>query len=358
MTWLLRSPFSRLLDKSVMLITVRGRRTGAEYALPVQYAQGEKAIWVIAAHHERKTWWRNLLAEGPVVLRVRGHELNGRAQALAGESAPAEVEQGLCTYFRRFPGLARRYGIAGKGGSIDPGLLRDLAKRTVMVRVVPGQEDAAWPVGSAVPGADPEACSEQGIKPRTPGYVATAPAAAMVPGQGSPAGAEGGHGIRWLESARLLRNAFLLILPVLVWDAILTPYLPAAYQSAVRIPLQLATGENVTRWLVVLVPILMPLAIKTTRQRIGLIVYALGILLYFTSWLVPILSPTSSWSTSAAGFLAPAYTPAVWLAGITLIGDSLYVRRLPYRAWVLRHAGCRVRVASRGARRDRLRGEY
>jgi hypothetical protein len=23
----------------------------------------------------------------------------------------------------------------------------------------------------------------------------------------------------------------------------------------------------------------------------------------------------------------------VWLAGITLVGDSLYVRRLPYRAW-------------------------
>lgn len=123
MTWLLRSPFSRLLDRSVMLITVRGRRTGAKYTFPVQYARGEKAIWVIAANHERKTWWRNLLREGPVVLRVRGHELNGRAQALPGESAPAEVEQGLRTYFRRFPGLARRYGIADKGGSIDAGPL-------------------------------------------------------------------------------------------------------------------------------------------------------------------------------------------------------------------------------------------
>ena len=50
-------------------------------------------------------------------------------------------------------------------------------------------------------------------------------------------------------------------------------------------------------------------------------------------WLIPILSPASSWSTSAASYLAPACTPAVWLAGITLVGDSLYVRRLPYRAW-------------------------
>jgi hypothetical protein len=100
--------------------------------------------------------------------------------------------------------------------------------------------------------------------------------------------------MRWRESSRYLRNAFLLIPPVLVWDAIFTPYLPAAYQSMVRIPWLLAAGENVTRWLVILVPILMALAIKTTRQRIGLIVYALGVLLYFTSWLVPILSPASS----------------------------------------------------------------
>jgi deazaflavin-dependent oxidoreductase (nitroreductase family) len=212
MTWLLRSPFSRPLDRSVMLITVRGRRTGAEYTLPVQYARGEKAIWVIAARHERKTWWRNLLREGPVVLRVRGHELNGRAQALTGESAPAEVEQGLRTYFRRFPGLARRYRIVGKGGSIDAGLLRDLAKRTVIVRVVPGQEDAFWSVGSTVPAADPEARSGRRVKPGTPGHVATAPTAAMVPGQGDPAGAKRGHAMRWRESSRFLRNVFLLIL--------------------------------------------------------------------------------------------------------------------------------------------------
>ncbi len=202
-----------------------------------------------------------------------------------------------------------------------------------MVRVVLGQEGAFWSAEAAVPRVGLEARSGQRVKPGTPGHVATAPAAGMVPDRDSHAGAEGEHGMRWRASSRLLRNGFLLILPLLIWDAIFTPHLPAAYQSAVRIPWLLATGENVTRWLVILVPILMPLAIKTTRQRIGLIVYALGILLYFTSWLVPILSPTSSWSTSAAGYLAPAYTPAVWLARITLIGDSLYVRRLPYRAW-------------------------
>ena len=45
MAWLLRSPFSGILDGSLMLITVRGRRTGIEYTLPVQYATDGQAIW-------------------------------------------------------------------------------------------------------------------------------------------------------------------------------------------------------------------------------------------------------------------------------------------------------------------------
>lgn len=46
-------PFSGLLDGSVMLLTVRGRRTGTEYALPVQDAEESGTIWVFPGHHER-----------------------------------------------------------------------------------------------------------------------------------------------------------------------------------------------------------------------------------------------------------------------------------------------------------------
>ena len=38
-TWLLGSPFAGILDGSVLLLAVRGRRTGTQYTLPVKYAQ-------------------------------------------------------------------------------------------------------------------------------------------------------------------------------------------------------------------------------------------------------------------------------------------------------------------------------
>ena len=50
--------------------------------------------------------------------------------------------------------------------------------------------------------------------------------------------------------------------------------------------------------------------------------YALGVLVYFASWLPLIYSSAAAWSKSAAGLLAPAYTPLIWLAGIALVGGS------------------------------------
>lgn len=134
---LLRSPLSGLLDRVLMLITIRGRRTGAEFTLPVQYASDGTALWVLPGHHAHKTWWRNLVEERPVLLRLRGRDVRATAQAMLGTTATAAVETGLLAYFRRFPRIARQFGLIGERGSIDPQRLRALAMRSVMVRVVP-----------------------------------------------------------------------------------------------------------------------------------------------------------------------------------------------------------------------------
>jgi hypothetical protein len=46
------------------------------------------------------------------------------------------------------------------------------------------------------------------------------------------------------------------------------------------------------------------------------------VLIYFASWLPLIYARETAWSKSAAGLLAPAYTPLIWLAGIALVGGS------------------------------------
>jgi membrane protease YdiL (CAAX protease family) len=150
--WLLRSSFSGLLERSLLLLDVRGRRTGRHYRLPVQYAQVGPVIWVLPAGHERKRWWRNLLQERPVELWLRGQQFNGRAWAVNGATDLTLALEGLRAYLRRFPSMARRSGITGPDGTIDQDRLRERAARTVIVRILPDQD--AWRAGLPAPHAD------------------------------------------------------------------------------------------------------------------------------------------------------------------------------------------------------------
>jgi hypothetical protein len=41
----------------------------------------------------------------------------------------------------------------------------------------------------------------------------------------------------------------------------------------------------------------------------ALVLFTAGTLVYFASWVILMVAPGSSWSTSALGFVAPAHTP-------------------------------------------------
>ena len=126
-------------------------------------------------------------------------------------------------------------------------------------------------------------------------------------------------------------NCFWLLVPILAFNLLFTHQLPAAYQASVfwkDIPTLISIPENLLRTLVMILPIFMKLRISTKSQRLGLVTYLTGMLIYFASWTVLIISPQSAWSTSIFGFLAPAYTPIVWLIGIGLIGDELLLPRV------------------------------
>lgn len=128
-------------------------------------------------------------------------------------------------------------------------------------------------------------------------------------------------------------SCFLLLVPILLWNVFLAGSLPRGYSVEVfwnDIPQAVGLPENFLRVLVFALPLLMPLRVKTKRQRLGLVIYLTGVAFYFMSWVMQIRAPTSTWSSSALGFTAPAYTTAIWLVGIGLIGDRLFLR-FPYR---------------------------
>jgi hypothetical protein len=134
-----------------------------------------------------------------------------------------------------------------------------------------------------------------------------------------------------------LLNCMLLLLPSMAWNLIFTSKLPLAYSAGIfskNIPSIIAYGENIFRLPVFLLPLLMPLRIEAQNQKIGLWIYIAGTAIYFLSWLAQIYFPRSAWSLSAFGFLAPAYTPLIWLIGIGLMGGAFRFSIIPFRPWI------------------------
>ena len=130
---ILKSPLHGLFSAALLLITYRGRKTGKEYTLPVQYAQDGKHIYIIPGAPEQKTWWRNLKGGADVRLVVRGKVMQGKAVVLAQES---DIVKGLELYLRQFPALAKSHNIRVEAdGTFNAGDLQTAAANVVMIRV-------------------------------------------------------------------------------------------------------------------------------------------------------------------------------------------------------------------------------
>lgn len=132
-----------------------------------------------------------------------------------------------------------------------------------------------------------------------------------------------------------LSNCFWLVIPVLLLNLALASRLPGMYQPEIfsaGIPRWLEVAENASRTAVFLLPLLMQFSFALSLDRTGAAVYGLGFLLYAGAWFLQIRYPASAWSRSRAGFMAPAYTPAAWLAGIALLGSHPFVP-LPGVRW-------------------------
>ncbi len=137
---ILRSPFHRLMSAATLLITVRGRRTGRAYTLPVQYVQTGDFVYILPGAPERKTWWRNLRGGAPVQVLLRGQKWTAKADVLSGETAAGAdcetIVKALELYFHRFPPAAKMHKVRPlPDGSFHPGDLQKAAAGTILVRV-------------------------------------------------------------------------------------------------------------------------------------------------------------------------------------------------------------------------------
>jgi hypothetical protein len=133
---ILRSRWHRWMSASVLLITYRGRKSGKEFTLPVQYVQEGNFIYIVPGRPERKSWWRNFRALTPVRLTLRGEELSGNGVLLDPATQLAKIITGIEVYLRGFPSQAGSYHIRSKpGGGWESADLYRAAETAVMIRV-------------------------------------------------------------------------------------------------------------------------------------------------------------------------------------------------------------------------------
>ncbi len=126
---LLRSRAGARLGRKLAVIRYRGRRTGTEHELIVQYARHDDRVWVMPGQADRKTWWRNLRQPAGVDVWLAGRRRHGTAVAIDGRRHPAEVAEGLRQYLAELPRARKAIGAEGQTD------LTTIAPTAVMVRI-------------------------------------------------------------------------------------------------------------------------------------------------------------------------------------------------------------------------------
>ena len=88
-------------------------------------------------------------------------------------------------------------------------------------------------------------------------------------------------------------------------------------------PAWLLAAENITRIIVFAFPLVLPLRIQDTVSKTGLVIFVIGTIIYFVTWIPLIWMPDSIWSQNNMGLLAPRLTPLLPFLGIAMIGHSV-----------------------------------
>jgi hypothetical protein len=130
--WILHSFMHPLLSLNMMVITYKGSKSGKRISVPVSYVRQDDILWVISLR--KRTWWRSLRGGAPVMLRLRGKNVPGQAEAIV-DDLPAKIA-GLKTYVQDFREVGKAIDIH-YDGDLHP-MIEDLkreADKRVIIRI-------------------------------------------------------------------------------------------------------------------------------------------------------------------------------------------------------------------------------
>jgi len=94
-----------------MVVTTTGRKSGLPRVTPLQYEEMDGKIVIASARGTKADWYRNILMDPKVTVRVRSREFNGLAEPVENPERVADfIEYRLRKHPRMIGFIMRRDG--------------------------------------------------------------------------------------------------------------------------------------------------------------------------------------------------------------------------------------------------------
>ncbi len=129
---LLHSPLHSLMDKSTILITITGRKSGKKYTIPVSYVRDGDTLMMISQREH--SWWKNLRGGAQVTLYLQGRILKATGEVFTDAETVANK---LLLFLRQFPGYQKlmHMKLAANGQPDNPEAFQRIARNMIIVQM-------------------------------------------------------------------------------------------------------------------------------------------------------------------------------------------------------------------------------
>lgn len=126
-----------LIGRFILLLTTTGRKSGLPRVTPLQYEEVDGAIYVGSSRGTHADWFRNIVADPHVQVRVKSRQFAGVAETVTDADRIADfLELRLKRHPRMVGAILKSEGLPASPGREE---LEVYARRLAMVIIRPGQ---------------------------------------------------------------------------------------------------------------------------------------------------------------------------------------------------------------------------
>ena len=131
MVAILKSPLHGLVSKGTVLLTFKGRKSGKQYEVPVNYMLDGEDLLVTSL--KERTWWRNLKGGEPLLILLAGEKYTATAQVF---EQPIEIMPHLKRYLELTPRTAKYFSVRlHEDGTLNEDDLAQAAETRVIIKI-------------------------------------------------------------------------------------------------------------------------------------------------------------------------------------------------------------------------------